>query len=65
MLAETATMNSDALTEPITVRGAAFPLVSKVLVVMGPQPPPPEASMNPPNRPNGARNLAENGVVGA
>ena len=56
--ADTDTRNSDALTEPITVRGAVLPCESSVLVVTGPQPPPPEASMNPPNNPSGARNFA-------
>ena len=56
--ADTATRNSDALTEPMTVRGAVFPLDSSVLVVTGPQPPPPDASMKPPKSPSGARNFA-------
>ncbi len=42
----------------MTVRGAVLPCESSVLVVTGPQPPPPEASINPPNNPSGARNFA-------
>ena len=34
------------------------PLDKRVLVVTGPHPPPPEASMNPLNSPSGARNFA-------
>src|SRR5690606_12973302 len=60
--ADAATRNSDALTDPITVRGAVLPRDSSVLVVIGPQPPPPDASMKPPNNPSGLRNLAECGV---
>lgn len=49
----------------VHVRGAVLPRESRVLVVIGPHPPPPLASMNPPNRPSGDRNLAECGEVRA
>jgi hypothetical protein len=47
----------------MTVRGAVLPLDNSVLEVTGPQPPPPEASMNPPNRPSGVKNFAPCFVV--
>ena len=50
-------MNSEALTDPMTVRGAVLPCDRSVLVVTGPQPPPPDASMKPPKSPSGARNF--------
>lgn len=46
------TKNSAELTEPIASRGF-FPLATRVVVTMGPQPPPPIASKNPPANPNG------------
>src|SRR5690606_28929883 len=58
MLADSATMNSDALTDPITLRGCSRPLDNSVDVAIGPQPPPPAASTNPATRPSGARNFA-------
>ena len=51
-------MNSAALTVPMTRRGRAFVAVSSVGVVMGPHPPPPEASTKPAIRPSGTRNRA-------
>jgi hypothetical protein len=53
-LAATATTNSEVSTDPMTVRGAVFPAVSRAGVATGPQPPPPEASTNP----SGDRNRA-------
>lgn len=48
----TVTKNSAELTEPMAYRGW-FPFATKVVVTMGPQPPPPMASKNPPANPNG------------
>lgn len=45
-----ATRNSAALTVPIVVLGV-FPRLNKVVVTIGPQPPPPLASANPPINP--------------
>ena len=44
------TKNSDELTDPIVVR-AEFPLATSVVVTIGPHPPPPSASINPPMKP--------------
>jgi len=49
---DTVTKNSSRLTEPIVNLGL-FPLAIKVDVTIGPQPPPPIASKNPPATPNG------------
>src|SRR3990172_8299708 len=43
--------NSEKLTEPIVMRGY-LPRATSVDVTTGPQPPPPIASKNPPNRPS-------------
>lgn len=48
----TVTKNSARLTEPIENLGLC-PLATKVDVTIGPQPPPPIASKNPPDTPNG------------
>ena len=45
------TKNSEAFTEPIVFR-AEFPFATSVDVTIGPQPPPPTASINPPKKPN-------------
>ena len=45
------TKNSEKLTEPIVMRGY-FPRATNVDVTTGPQPPPPMASQNPPNKPS-------------
>jgi len=58
-------MNSEVSTDPITVRGAVFPAASRAGVVTGPQPPPPEASTNPPTNPSGDRNRAPCGETRA
>ena len=50
-LAQTATMNSAAETVPITFRGSCSVVAKRVGVTTGPQPPPPEASTNPPVNP--------------
>ena len=55
MLAASATRNSEVSTDPMTVRGAVLPAVSSAGVATGPQPPPPEASTNPPTKPSGER----------
>lgn len=52
--AATATRNSAALTVPIVVLGV-FPLLNSVVVTMGPQPPPPLESANPPINPRMGR----------
>ena len=54
-LAETATMNSAALTVPIIFLGAICVVVINVGVTTGPQPPPPAASTKPPENPRKVR----------
>ena len=54
-LAQTATINSAADTVPITLRGSVFVVANKVGVTTGPQPPPPDASMKPPEKPKNVR----------
>ena len=49
--AATATTNSAALTVPITLRGSVDVVEISVGVTMGPHPPPPYASTNPPVNP--------------
>ncbi len=49
--AATATTNSAALTVPITLRGSVDVVEIRVGVTIGPQPPPPDASTNPPVKP--------------
>ena len=56
-LAASATQNSDALTVPITLRGSVDVVEIIVGVTTGPQPPPPEASINPPEKPKKVRNF--------
>ena len=46
------TKNSARLTEPMASLGS-FPFATRVDVTIGPHPPPPIASRNPPNRPSG------------
>ena len=50
-LAARATMNSAALTVPITLRGSVLVVAKSVGVTIGPQPPPPDASTKPPVNP--------------
>ena len=50
-LAETATMNSAALTVPMIFRGSIAVVVIIVGVTIGPHPPPPDASTKPPVKP--------------
>ena len=49
--AETATINSAALTVPIIFLGSRDVVVIMVGVTIGPQPPPPDASTKPPVKP--------------
>ena len=50
-LAQTATINSAALTVPIIFLGSVWVVAIKVGVTTGPQPPPPDASTKPPVKP--------------
>ena len=49
--ADTATINSAALTVPIIFRGSKEVVDIIVGVTIGPQPPPPDASTKPPVKP--------------
>ena len=46
-------MNSPVSIEPMTLRGGSRPDESSAGVPIGPQPPPPAASMKPANSPSG------------
>ena len=50
-LAETATINSAALTVPMIFLGSTLVVVIMVGVTIGPHPPPPDASTKPPVNP--------------
>ena len=50
------TKNSAVLVVPIETRGSC-PVPTRVVVTVGPQPPPPMASKKPPTRPRGPANL--------
>ena len=56
-LAAKATQNSDALTVPITFLGSVEVVEIIVGVTTGPQPPPPEASIKPPEKPRKVKNF--------
>lgn len=49
------TKNSEVSTDPITVCGAVLPALNRAVVEIGPHPPPPVASMNPPTSPSGIK----------
>ena len=49
-------------TVPMTRRGDILPLLIRVGVATGPQPPPPVASTKPANRPSGARKRLRGGT---
>ncbi len=51
-------MNSAVSTDPTTLRGSSLPEESRVVVAIGPHPPPPLASMNPAIRPSGPSSRA-------
>ena len=57
MLAQTATINSAALTVPMIFLGSCSVVASRVGVTIGPQPPPPDASIKPPVAPRNVRYL--------
>lgn len=56
-LAAKATQNSEALTVPITFLGSVEVVEMIVGVTTGPQPPPPDASMKPPEKPRKLKNF--------
>src|SRR5690606_7221238 len=62
-LAARATRNSLVSMEPMNLRGSIRPLASRAGVPTGPQPPPPVASTNPPNRPSGTRKRRRTGLL--
>ena len=58
ILADIEITNSEVFAVPIAFRGSSESEAVKTVVTIGPQPPPPVASTNPPKRPRGANILA-------
>ena len=59
----TVTKNSARFTDPIAMRGS-WPRPTSVEVTIGPQPPPPIASINPPTNPSASTRLLVTAYIG-